>query len=105
MTTERIRPKLVIVVDDDIDVRDPAQLQWALAFRFQADRDVIVHDRMVGQQLDPSTPLPGVGAMMGIDATRPYGQPFWEVTDVPGADDFVIPGWTDASPGAVNGGS
>ena len=36
--------------------------------------------------------------MMGIDATRPYGLPFWEVTDVPGADEFVIPGWTDRAP-------
>jgi 2,5-furandicarboxylate decarboxylase 1 len=94
MTTERIRPKLVIVVDDDIDVRDPAQLQWALAFRFQADRDVVVLPRMVGQALDPSTPQPGVGTMVGIDATRPYGESFWEVTEVPGSDDFVIPGWS-----------
>jgi UbiD family decarboxylase len=95
LTTERIRPKLVIVVDDDIDVRDPMQLQWALAYRVQADRDLIVIPRMVGQGLDPSTPLPSVGAVMGIDATRPFGEPFWEVTDVPGAEEFVIPGWTD----------
>lgn len=91
MTTERIRPKLVIVVDDDIDVRDPVQLQWAVAFRVQADRDVVIMPRMVGQALDPSTPLPGVGTVMGIDATRPYGEPFWEVADVPGAAEFVIP--------------
>jgi 4-hydroxy-3-polyprenylbenzoate decarboxylase/2,5-furandicarboxylate decarboxylase 1 len=95
LTTERIRPKLVVVVDDDIDIRDPAQLQWAMAFRVQADRDVLVIPQVVGQALDPSTPIPGVGTVMAIDATRPYGQPFWEVTDVPGADDFVIPGFDD----------
>ena len=33
---------------------------------------------------------------MGIDATRPYGQEFPEVAVVPGAEDFVIPGWTDS---------
>jgi 4-hydroxy-3-polyprenylbenzoate decarboxylase/2,5-furandicarboxylate decarboxylase 1 len=91
LTTERIRPKLVIVVEDDIDVRDPAQLQWAMTFRVQADRDVIIVPRMVGQALDPSTPQPGVGTVMGIDATRPFGEPFWEVTEVPGADAFEIP--------------
>jgi hypothetical protein len=32
---------------------------------------------------------------MGIDATRPFGQDYPEVAYVPGADDFVIPGWTD----------
>jgi 4-hydroxy-3-polyprenylbenzoate decarboxylase/2,5-furandicarboxylate decarboxylase 1 len=46
---------------------------------------------MVGQALDPSTPRPGVGTVMAIDATRPYGEPFWEVTDVPGAEEFEIP--------------
>ena len=32
--TERIRPKLVVVVDDDIDVRNPEQVEWAIASRF-----------------------------------------------------------------------
>ncbi|NJD27393.1 MAG: UbiD family decarboxylase [Chloroflexi bacterium] len=91
LTTERIRPKLVVVVEDDIDVRDPAQLQWAMTFRVQADRDVLIIPGMVGQALDPSTPKPGVGTVMAIDATRPYGEPFWEVTDVPGAESFEIP--------------
>ncbi|MBI4493502.1 MAG: UbiD family decarboxylase [Chloroflexi bacterium] len=95
LTTERIRPKLVIVVDEDVDARDPVQVEWALATRFQADRDTVVFPRAVAQWLDPSTPLPDIGTVMGIDATRPYGQPFWEKVDVPGADSFVIPGWTD----------
>ena len=34
---------------------------------------------------------------MPIDATQPYGQGYGEVTVVPGADEFVIPGWTDAA--------
>jgi 4-hydroxy-3-polyprenylbenzoate decarboxylase/2,5-furandicarboxylate decarboxylase 1 len=102
-TTERIRPKLVTVVDEDIDPRDPQQVEWAMAFRFQADQDVVILPRMNGQTLDPSTPAVRVGAMMGIDATQPYGVSYGEVCTVPGADEFVIPGWTDveARRGAV----
>jgi 4-hydroxy-3-polyprenylbenzoate decarboxylase/2,5-furandicarboxylate decarboxylase 1 len=95
LTTERIRPKLVVVVDEDVDVRDPVQVEWAIATRFQADQDVLIMPRMIGQFLDPSTPLPEVGTVMAIDATRPYGQTFWERAVVPGSDAFAIPGWTD----------
>ncbi len=94
-TTEKIRLKLVVVVDDDIDVRNPEQVEWTMATRFQADRDLVVIPRQIGASLDPSTPAPRVGAIMGIDATRPYGENFAEVAQVPGADSFVIPGWTD----------
>ncbi|HEX6436080.1 MAG TPA: UbiD family decarboxylase domain-containing protein, partial [Candidatus Binatia bacterium] len=94
-STERIRPKLVTVVDEDIDPRDPVMVEWAMATRFQADRDLTVLPRQVGAPLDPSTPAPRLGAIMGIDATRPFGQEFPEVAVVPGAEDFVIPGWTD----------
>jgi 2,5-furandicarboxylate decarboxylase 1 len=94
LTTERIRPKLVVVVDDDIDVRNPEKVEWAIATRFQADRDLIVLPRQVGAALDPSTRAPRVGAIMGIDAARPFGQEFAEVAEVPGADAFEIPGWT-----------
>jgi 2,5-furandicarboxylate decarboxylase 1 len=95
LTTEKLRPKLVIVVDDDIDVRDSRHVEWAMAFRFQADRDTVIIPRMVGQSLDPSTPALTVGAVMGIDATVPYGEDYGQVTTVPGAAEFVIPGWTD----------
>lgn len=91
MTTERYRPKLVIVVDDDVDPRDPAQVEWAVAFRVQADRDVVIIGGQKGVPLDPSSPEPGIGAVMGMDATRPFGKAFWATTRVPGADDFVIP--------------
>jgi 4-hydroxy-3-polyprenylbenzoate decarboxylase/2,5-furandicarboxylate decarboxylase 1 len=94
-STERIRPKLVVVVDDDIDPRDPTKVEWAIATRFQADQDLIVLPKQVGAPLDPSTPGVRVGAIMGIDATRPYGKEFPEVATVPGVDDFVIPGWID----------
>jgi UbiD family decarboxylase len=64
LTVERIRPKLVTVVDDDIDARNPAEVEWATAYRVQADRDVVIIDRVRGVPLDPSSPEPGVGAVM-----------------------------------------
>jgi 4-hydroxy-3-polyprenylbenzoate decarboxylase/2,5-furandicarboxylate decarboxylase 1 len=97
LTTERLRPKLVIVVDEDIDPRDPMQVEWAMAFRFQADRDAVIIPRTLGQTLDPSTPGLNVGSVLAIDATQPFGEGYGEVTVVPGADEFVIPGWTDAA--------
>jgi 2,5-furandicarboxylate decarboxylase 1 len=64
--------KLAVVVDDDIDVRDEEQVLWAVATRFQADRDVIVAGGLPGSLLDPSS-SGGVTARMGIDATRKPG--------------------------------
>jgi 4-hydroxy-3-polyprenylbenzoate decarboxylase/2,5-furandicarboxylate decarboxylase 1 len=90
---ERLRPKLVVVVDDDIDVRNPEQLEWAMAYRVQPDRDVVIVPRVRGVPLDPSSPEPAVGSVMAIDATRAGVGEHWETTRVPGADTFTIPGW------------
>jgi 2,5-furandicarboxylate decarboxylase 1 len=93
--------KQVIVVDDDVDVHDPQQVEWAVATRFQADRDLVVISGAQGSVLDPSTtvatghhdsdtPAPphlqGIGAKMGLDATRPVsyrGHVFTKVS-IPG---------------------
>jgi 2,5-furandicarboxylate decarboxylase 1 len=70
--------KHVVVVDDDIDVFDPADVEWAIATRVQGDRDVMIVGNARAKPLDPSlspTP-PGVvptGAKVGIDATIPEG--------------------------------
>lgn len=76
--------KLVIAVDEDIDVFDLNKVMWAVCTRSQADRDLIVLPRTASFQLDPSVPERGVTATMGIDATIPYGEKFEEVTLVPG---------------------
>jgi UbiD family decarboxylase len=68
--------KLVIVVDDDIDVFDESDVLWAVATRMQADRDLVVVSGSLGALLDPSADERGVTAKLGIDATRPFGQPF-----------------------------
>ena len=72
--------KHVVVVDDDIDVNDPMDVEWAIATRVQADRDVMIVSNARAKPLDPSlrpTP-PGVvptGAKIGIDATIPEDVP------------------------------
>jgi 2,5-furandicarboxylate decarboxylase 1 len=70
--------KLVIVVDDDIDVFDESDVLWAVATRMQADRDLVVIGGSLGALLDPSADDRGVTAKLGIDATRPFGEPFAE---------------------------
>jgi len=62
--------KQVIVVDEDVDIHNPAEVEWAVATRFQADRDLLIVTESQGSKLDPST-RNGVGAKMGIDATKP----------------------------------
>ena len=68
--------KLVIVVDDDIDVFDESDVMWAVATRMQADRDLVTVAGSLGALLDPSADERGVTAKLGIDATRPFGEPF-----------------------------
>ena len=46
--------KLVIVVDDDVDVFNETQVLWALAMRFQADRDMVVIPNIIGSHLNPT---------------------------------------------------
>jgi len=72
--------KHVVVVDEDIDVFDPMDVEWAIATRVQADRDVFVIPGARAKPLDPSLPVmpPGVvpvGAKVGIDATIGEGIP------------------------------
>jgi 2,5-furandicarboxylate decarboxylase 1 len=61
--------KRVIVVDDDIDPWDIEQVEWAIATRMRADRDLVI---IPGVRADRSEPLEqsGVVAKLGIDATR-----------------------------------
>ncbi|MGH7768788.1 MAG: UbiD family decarboxylase [Candidatus Binatia bacterium] len=70
--------KHVIVTDDDIDIFDPIDLEWAVATRVQADRDVVIVANARSKPLDPSLPptdgIPTT-AKMGIDATIPENVP------------------------------
>jgi 2,5-furandicarboxylate decarboxylase 1 len=71
--------KHVVVVDDDIDVNDAAEVEWAIATRVQGDRDVMIVSNARAKPLDPSLPqgygtVP-TGAKVGIDATIPENIP------------------------------
>ena len=73
--------KHVTVVDHDIDVFDHVDVEWAVATRVQADRDVVIISGARSKPLDPSLPPPGpysrvpTTAKMGIDATIPDNVP------------------------------
>jgi 2,5-furandicarboxylate decarboxylase 1 len=67
--------KNVFVVDPDIDINNDAQMDWALATRFQADRDLTVVNGMRALPLDPSlNPGMRIGAKAGFDCTLPFGR-------------------------------
>tara|TARA_Y100001934_G_scaffold142734_1_gene171627 strand:+ start:1824 stop:3176 length:1353 start_codon:yes stop_codon:yes gene_type:complete len=74
--------KFVIVTDEDIDIYDPDELDWAIAFRVQANQDAIILEGARAKHIDPSVKswLLGKGglpttAKLGIDATIPEGVP------------------------------
>jgi 2,5-furandicarboxylate decarboxylase 1 len=64
--------KTVVVVDDDIDVLDPHHVEWAIATRMRAERDLVV---VPESRADRAEPLEagGVVTKLGIDATRREG--------------------------------
>lgn len=77
--------KLVVVVDDDIDLYNPREVERAVATRFQADRDVVIISGEKGNTLDPSCLQPGVTAKMGIDSTKPLDRKDrFELAKIPG---------------------
>ncbi len=87
--------KVVIAVDEDVDIYDPFELEWAMATRSQPARSVILRDGLPGFSLDPSA-MEGqysdekkefitVTSKMAIDATKPANDPQgrFEKIDVP----------------------
>jgi UbiD family decarboxylase len=64
--------KHAVVVDTDIDVYNPEEVEWAIATRFQGDEDLVVIPKARGSTLDPSAnQITGLTTKVGIDATRP----------------------------------
>jgi UbiD family decarboxylase len=64
--------KHVAIVDADIDIYNPTQVEWAMATRFQADRDLVVLPGQHGSSLDPSAePDTQLTTKVGFDLTRP----------------------------------
>jgi 3-polyprenyl-4-hydroxybenzoate decarboxylase len=69
-----MRLKHVYVFDDDIDIYDDNQVEWALGTRFQADQDLVVLQGMMGMTMDPSLNGRRTGAKSGFDCTKPFGR-------------------------------
>jgi 2,5-furandicarboxylate decarboxylase 1 len=70
--------KHCVIVDDDINIYDPNDVEWAIATRFQADKNAVILPNQRGSSLDPSGDLTeGKKARtckMGLDATIPSGK-------------------------------
>ena len=74
--------KFIVVVDDDIDIRDWKEVVWAMTTRMDATRDTTLVDNTPIDYLDFASPVAGLGSKMGLDATnkwpgetnRPWGR-------------------------------
>jgi UbiD family decarboxylase len=81
--------KHVFVVDEDIDIYNPLEVEWAMATRFQGDEDLVVKEKERGSSLDPSAELgTHLTTKIGFDLTKPIGEagkPF-EKVDYPQVD-------------------
>ncbi|NMG66513.1 4-hydroxy-3-polyprenylbenzoate decarboxylase [Azoarcus indigens] len=64
--------KFIIVVDDDVDIRDWKEVIWALTTRVDATRDTTLVDNTPIDYLDFASPVAGLGSKMGIDATNKW---------------------------------
>ncbi len=88
--------KRVVVVDKDVDIFDPIDVEWAIATRFQAGRDLVVVERALGNKLDPSSDE-GISDKLGIDATVPLdADPFrFERIRIPGEKNLALDEYID----------
>lgn len=64
--------KFIIVCDDDIDVRNWKEVVWALTTRVDPARDTLIAERTPIDYLDFASPVAGLGAKLGIDATHKW---------------------------------
>jgi 4-hydroxy-3-polyprenylbenzoate decarboxylase len=64
--------KFIIVVDDDINVRDWNEVMWAITTRMDPSRDTTLVDNTPIDYLDFASPVSGLGSKMGLDATNKW---------------------------------
>ncbi len=64
--------KIIIVLDDDVNVQDMNEVLWAVTTRIDPARDVIIINDTPTDTLDHASKLPNLGSKMGIDATRKW---------------------------------
>ncbi|MFB1029982.1 MAG: UbiD family decarboxylase, partial [Thauera sp.] len=64
--------KFIIVVDEDVNIRDWKEVIWALTTRMDATRDTTLVDNTPIDYLDFASPVAGLGSKMGLDATNKW---------------------------------
>jgi len=64
--------KFIIVVDDDIDIRNWQEVIWAITTRVDPSRDTLLVDSTPIDYLDFASPVSGLGSKMGLDATNKW---------------------------------
>ncbi|RXZ36708.1 4-hydroxy-3-polyprenylbenzoate decarboxylase [Oxalobacteraceae bacterium CAVE-383] len=64
--------KFIVVVDEDVDVRDWKEVIWAITTRVDPVRDTVMVDNTPIDYLDFASPVSGLGSKMGIDATNKW---------------------------------
>jgi 4-hydroxy-3-polyprenylbenzoate decarboxylase len=64
--------KLIVVVDDDVQIRDWKEVIWALTTRVDPARDTLIVENTPIDYLDFASPVSGLGSKMGIDATNKW---------------------------------
>jgi 4-hydroxy-3-polyprenylbenzoate decarboxylase len=64
--------KTIIVVDDDVNIRDWKEVIWAMTTRVDAARDTLIAENTPIDYLDFASPVAGLGSKMGIDATNKW---------------------------------
>jgi 4-hydroxy-3-polyprenylbenzoate decarboxylase len=64
--------KFIIVVDDDIDIRNWQEVIWAITTRVDPVRDTLLVDNTPIDYLDFASPVSGLGGKMGLDATNKW---------------------------------
>ncbi|RSD16041.1 UbiD family decarboxylase, partial [Pandoraea apista] len=82
--------KFIVVVDEDVDIRDWKEVIWAITTRVDPTRDTTLVDQTPIDYLDFASPQAGLGSKMGIDATnkwqgetsREWGRPIEMTADV-----------------------
>lgn len=81
--------KMVTIVDEDIDPSDAVAVEYAMATRFQADKNLTVVEKVRGSSLDPSSDQKNLlTTKLGIDATRPLQKrpEGFEIAKIPGLE-------------------
>ncbi len=64
--------KFIIVVDEDVAIREWKEVVWAMTTRVDASRDTVLVDNTPIDYLDFASPVPGLGSKMGLDATNKW---------------------------------